>query len=304
MTEQVRLATTSARLQSAAYKLRWGLRAVGLKETIRGAARLTALRLWRPAHASVALRSGPVLDFAYPSQFPPILVMFGDLIDPEYAFLRKVSRPDWVVADVGAAIGQFAVFAARLPVAMVHAFEPSAANVATLEHNIARNGITERVKVHRLALSNADGESIFETAGCTWMGHLGNASGTGERVAVRTLSGELERAGVGHLSVLKVNVSGFEPQVLEGAESFLAEGRADILILLLGLPSLPWYAKIAAYGYRFFYYHPQENALYEVTAFDEHSVLDHRPWPARHIIAVSNAAIANGALSGVRIRVA
>lgn len=64
------------------------------------------------------------------------------------------------------------------------------------------------------------------------------------------------------------------------------------MILLLGLGSLPWYAGLAAYGYRFFYYHPNENVLYEVTAFDADSVLEHRPWPTRNIIAVHRSAMA------------
>ncbi|MBF9233906.1 FkbM family methyltransferase [Microvirga alba] len=228
--------------------------------------------------------------------------MFGDLIDPEFSFLSHVSRPDWVVVDVGAAIGQFAVFAATLPSAIVHAFEPSAANVATLRRNVERNRVVERVKIHQLALSNADGESTFEATERTWMGRLSDVpSEGGEVVAVRTLSGELKRSDVTHISVLKVNVSGFEPQVFEGAETVLAGGNADILILLLGLPSLPWYEKIASYGYRFFYYHPRERRLYEVSSFDERSVLSHRPWPARHIIAVHQSAIAAGVISTVEI---
>ncbi|MGO4706493.1 FkbM family methyltransferase [Microvirga sp. 2MCAF38] len=302
ITAQRRFEETAGRLQSAAHKLRWGMRAVGVAETIRGAARLMTLRLRRPPRSMVALRSGPVLEFDYPSQFPPVLVMFGDLIDPEYAFLREVSRPDWVIADVGAAIGQFTVFAARLPAATVHAFEPSGANVATLQRNLARNGVLERVTIHQLALSNADGQSIFETTGHTWMSRLSDAPAeNGEVVTVRTLPDQLQRSGIAHLSVLKVNVAGFEPQVLEGAEPFLAEGKADILILLLGLPSLPWYEKISRHGYRFFYYHPLERSLYEVKAFDERSVLDHRPWPARHIIAIHDSAIAR-TLSSVKIR--
>jgi hypothetical protein len=63
------------------------------------------------------------------------------------------------------------------------------------------------------------------------------------------------------------------------------------LILLLGLGSLPWYARLATYVYRFFYYHPNENVLYEVTAFDADSVLEHRPRPARNIIAVHRSAM-------------
>src|SRR5690606_37801109 len=163
-----------------------------------------------PRRSEVRLRSGSVVEFDYPSQFPPVLVMFGDLIDPEFAFLREVAEQDWTVADVGAAIGQFSLFAASLPGALVHAFEPSSRNVATLERNLARNGLAGRVVVHRLALSSADGEASFETTPQTWMSRLSPAPGPGtEAVPVRRLSGIMDELAIGRLSVLKINVAGF-----------------------------------------------------------------------------------------------
>jgi FkbM family methyltransferase len=303
MSLQAKTGATFARLQSGAHKLRWGVRVVGLGEALRGAVRLIGVRLRNPKSSEIQLRSGPVLEFDYPRQFPPTLVMFGDLIDPEFAFLREVARPDWVIADVGAAIGQFTMFAATLPTAHVHSFEPSSVNIATLGRNIARNGVADRVSVHQLALSNTDGEASFETTELTWMSRLSAGSGQGgEMVGVRTLTGEFARLGLSHVAVLKVNVAGFEPEVIEGAMPFLGEGRADILILLLGLASLPWYARVAALGYRFFYYHPGERRLYEVTSFDEDAVLGHRPWPARHIIGIHARAIAAGIIAGFDIR--
>ncbi|WEX75007.1 FkbM family methyltransferase [Sinorhizobium numidicum] len=235
------------------------------------------------------MRCGPVLEFGFPSQVPHVLLAFGDFIDPEYAFLRKIYRPGWIVADVGAAIGQFSVFAATLPAAKVHAFEPSSANVAALSRNIVRNGVSDRVEVHRIAFSNAEFEANFETRANAWLSGI-SETGT-ELVSVRTLTADFRRLGLDHVSVLKINVAGYEPQVIEGADAFLAKGGADILILLLGLASLPWYARLAANGYRFFYFHPNENALYEVTAFDADSVLAHRPWPARNIIAIHQSAM-------------
>lgn len=291
-----------ARLRALAGKLRWGVRVVGVGSTLRGAARVAALRLARPARSEIRLRGGPVLEFDYPSQFPPGLMLFGDLIDPEFAFLREIAAPGWMVVDVGAAIGQFAMFATTLPGARVHAFEPSLANVRTLTRNARRNGVAGRVAIHQLALSNSEGEARFATADRTFTSGLARGDAAdGELVRVRTLTGVMDTLGIGHVDVLKVNVAGFEPAVLEGARTFLAAGRADVLIVLLGLDSLPWYATIAALGYRFFYYHPRQRTLFEVTAFDAPAVLDHRPWPARHIIGLRAAALP-GLAAGLPIR--
>lgn len=297
-----RIDRAAARSNNVVHKLSWGIRAVGIRSALRGSFRLLKLRLNRPPQSQISLRSGPVLRFSYPSQFPQTLVMFGDFIDPEYAFLREVARPDWVIADVGAAIGQFAIYTAKLPCSLVHAFEPSGANVVTFLQNIACNGVCDKVKVHRVALSDSSGEAVFETLGQTWMSQISShAAQKGEVVPVRTLSEELEHLGISHLSVLKVNVAGFEPKVLAGATAFLEAGGADILILLLGLPSLAWYEKISLCGYRFFYYQPVKKTLFEVKSFDEECVLRQQPWPARHIIAVHSSAIAKGICSPISV---
>lgn len=283
----------------AAGKLGWGIRTVGIGATLRGAVRLAVMRIRRPRQSEITLKSGAILEFEFPSQFPSALVLFGDLIDPEFSFLREVVRHDWIVVDVGAAIGQFTVFAARLPVARVYAFEPSGLNVRTLERNIARNNVSDRVQISQSALSNTQEEAHFETTACAWMSRLGST--TGEVVRVQKLPDALNALGLTRISVLKINVAGFEPEVLEGAQPVLAAGRADILILLLGLESLKWYARIASLGYRFFYYHPKMRTLHEVRSFTQSDVLDHRPWPARHIIAIRSAAIAQGIVSDIGI---
>ena len=269
-------------------KLLWGVRAVGLAASATGAFRVAWLLLRSPRHSRIRLRSGPVLEFDYPSQFPGVLVMFGDLIDPEYQFLRAVAGREWVIVDVGAAIGQFALFAATLPDAVVHAFEPSSANVTTLRSNIFRNGAQSRVTLHRMALSDHDGAACFETEASAWMSHLADRPRSrGEWVPVRTLGRAMAELGISRISVLKINVAGSEPDVLEGAMRVFEEQRVDIMIMLLGVPSLPYYARISMLGYRFFFYDPGRNSLHEVDPFHRASILGRRPWPARHVIALS-----------------
>ncbi|MGV8854178.1 MAG: FkbM family methyltransferase [Devosia sp.] len=282
-------------LRRGAAKLGWGLRVVGPLAAVQGFWRLARVWLIRPTQAEVKLRSGPVLEFDYPGQFPPALLAFGDFIDPEFDFLRDVVAPDGMILDVGAAIGQFSMFAAIcLPDATVHAFEPSSANVKTLNRNIVRNGVEKRVIVHQAALSNREETARFATTPKAWMSQLAAADSLdphSELVGVHTLTATLKSLRLDHVDVLKINVAGFEPAVLEGAMPCLAAGQVDILIVLLGLRSLALYETIAGLDYRFFYYHPPKRTLFEVTSFDETAVLDHRPWPARHIIAIRSGAL-------------
>lgn len=250
-------------------KLRWGMRVVGARATVVGLARLAVLRVRRPRRYTVALRSGGRLSFDYPAQLVPMLVVFGDLIDPEYAFLREIAKPDWTVVDAGAAVGQFTVFAAGLPVRVVHAYEPSSANVHSLEANIAQNAATERVVVHRTALSDSDGTASFPVAANSYLGRLDSTAVEGhDLVQVRTLAGELETLGISRLTVLKANVAGFEPSVFAGAQEPLSRGDVDILVMLIGEQSLPWYARLESYGYRLFFYQPLRRELSAVRTGD------------------------------------
>lgn len=293
------MSTVQARAANAVGKLGWGLRAAGPTAALVGAARMGALRARRPSRAVVRARSGFELEFAYPEQMPTVLVAFGDLIDPEYDVLRDLARPDWVVLDVGAAIGQLTVFSARLPVGHVHAYEPSSANLATLHANLRRNRVEGLVTVHRTALGAAAGRALFTTTGEAMVSglHQGPAGGEVEEVEVVRLDEEVVRLGLERVDLLKVNVAGYEPAVLSGAEGLLSRGGTDVLVLLLGLESLDHYARLAGHGYRFFFAHPRRHELHECRRFDA-SMLDVRPWPARHVIGIHRDALERGVASG------
>jgi len=295
MEDNPSLRRLAAPICAGVAKLRWGARTVGWMATALGGLRLFRLWLMRPPTVEVRLRnSGIVLGFAYPTQLVPALVVFGDLIDLEYAFLAAVARPGWTFLDVGAAIGQFTVFAASSKSGRVHAFEPGSENLATLRSNIARNGIGDRVTIHQLALSNRTGEAEFATASNPFMSRLDRTGPTtGERVAVDTLTNVVERLGIDHVSVLKINVAGFEPEVIEGAMPILAQERVDVLILLIGRQSYKAYREIAGLGYRLFFFHPRSQRLHEISSIDDEGLIVNRPWPARHVLAIRAKAIAS-----------
>lgn len=294
------------RLRSGVHKLRWGAATVGISATVRGLFRYAWLRLRRPETIEVTLRSGGSLIADVPGQVVPTLIIFGDPIDPEYPFLRRIARADWVVVDVGAAIGQFTVFGARLGVHVVHACEPSDANLVALRRNLERNDVSDHVVVHRLALSNTTGESVFATAPTTYLSRLDLVDRAsphaldGAPVPVRPLSDATTAWRVDHINVLKVNVAGFEPEVLSGADALFEAGDVDIMIALVGAGSLPCYVRMAGLGYRFFFFHPREVTLYEMHRFDDR-FLAWRPSPARHVIAVHSQAIADGVLGTIPI---
>lgn len=294
------LGLSRKRMTRIAAKVRWGIRSVGLVPAVVGAIRLAALRGRRPRSAVLRLRSGPELEFEYPRQLVPALVVFGDYIDPEYEFLKRVARDDWVVIDVGAAIGQFSVFVAMLPVAAVHAYEPSAENLLTLERNISRNHVTDRITVHGRVLAARVGETTFRTAGNPYLSRPGEtgSSTRDEILLASTLDIELTERGLSRFDCLKLNVAGYEGEVLEGARESLAAQRADFLIILISESSLGWFGRLEECGYRFYFFHPQQHRLHRVRGAAEISAAD-RPWPARHVIGISGRALDEGLVGAI-----
>jgi FkbM family methyltransferase len=107
----------------------------------------------------------------------------------------------------------------------VHAFEPLPRNIAKLERLREENGLSQ-VTVHPFALGAENGTAELRLPG---VGGGAYASFTASwidegrlEVEVRTVDGVLDGAAP---SLMKIDVEGFEHQVLQGASKTLAEHR-------------------------------------------------------------------------------
>ncbi len=158
-----------------------------------------------------------------------------DAFAAELRQLAAAPAPDGppVVVDVGANIGVFTVLAAQAGQGQwrVHAFEPSADTVATLQANLAANNCPPAwVSIHQACVGNVDGHTLFSVGGVpTGRRALGRGEGGGRAVrAVRldtALAGERLR-----VRLVKVDTEGHEPEVLAGARAVLGAARATVLL--------------------------------------------------------------------------
>ncbi|WP_345294860.1 FkbM family methyltransferase [Luteimonas vadosa] len=142
-----------------------------------------------------------------------------------------------VFVDVGANIGWFSLQAARCGgVSRVLAVEPDAGNQQLLQANIERNGLGGRIeavacaagaepglaRLHRYKASNRGRHSLLvqHGQGSSW-------------VPVERVDTLLVRLGLGEapIAAIKVDVEGYEPWVLAGAERALA--RCEALLVEL-----------------------------------------------------------------------
>jgi len=167
------------------------------------------------------------------------------LFEKEPATLKWMGAlgQDAILADIGANVGMYSIWAAKVGGARVWAFEPEAQNFALLNRNILLNGLGERVRAYCVALSDRAGYSELHLSG-TDAGGSNHAYGEAldfkleamQAAHVQGCAGATldELVGAGVLpqpSHIKIDVDGFEHKVAAGAARTLRDARLRSMIV-------------------------------------------------------------------------
>jgi FkbM family methyltransferase len=212
-----------------------------------------------------ALSLGPdrVFTFAYADTlvrmhlpFAPRDVVQGQILrhggfyeTPQLAEIRPMIPPGAVIADIGANIGNHAVFFALLcGAARIHAFEPMRVTSGILRRNLALNGIEDCVTVHDVALGPASGTAALLRYPS---GNIGAAAVDPARPGAYRVE-PLDAFGLERLDFVKMDVEGGFVGALEGAAGTLARCRPPVWIELRERQNEiePGTAALAKLGYR------------------------------------------------------
>jgi len=142
---------------------------------------------------------------------------------PQMAVWQRRLRPGDLFVDVGANVGTYTILAADLGASVV-AVEAAPDAAALLRENVALNGF-EDVKVVEAAAGASNGLVRF-TEGFDDLNRI-DPEGTAEvqQVTLDSLIGDQQVAG------LKVDVEGFELEILKGAARALEEHRIELMQL-------------------------------------------------------------------------
>jgi FkbM family methyltransferase len=163
----------------------------------------------------------------------------GDLDRKITWICSKLIRPGDTVLDIGANIGLITVLMARLvgQTGHVHAFEPNPMLVQLLRDVIEHNGF-EHVRLHPVALgSHADTLDLYIPRN-----NCGSASLVRRRefgdcdlisVSVEQLSNIATQNSIRSVRLIKIDVEGFEAEVLRGARTWLQSTRPDAILFEL-----------------------------------------------------------------------
>lgn len=170
-------------------------------------------------------------------------------------------RPGGVFVDVGANCGYFSMLAAGLTGASgrIFSFEPNPPVFRELADHVERNGLHGRVRAFELALSDrADSRTLFVTprhSGLSTLvtdsivaaGHFGVAS----TVVVNTITFDewREQQSIDHVDLMKIDVEGFEAEVLAGMVDSLRARRIARLVCETNWDS-PAHRRLVLLGFR------------------------------------------------------
>jgi FkbM family methyltransferase len=140
------------------------------------------------------------------------------------------------VLDIGANIGAYSVpIAKAFPDVEVHAFEPGSLALSRLRRNLLLNGL-KNVRIHEVGVGSASETLEFHSYGLADLGlssfiRSGRKGCLPEKLPVEIVTLDDVCAGLERdITVIKIDVQGYEFHVLEGARSLINKKRPYILM--------------------------------------------------------------------------
>jgi len=157
-----------------------------------------------------------------------LIYLEGERFIAELPLVRDLARPGYTVVDVGANIGYYTLlFESVVGVTgRIVAFEPEPDNLAELRVNVEKNSL-RNVTIEPCAVGARSGTVAF-ARGINGGVRDDAVSSTGDEVRVPLVT--LDEALSGAVDLIKIDVEGYEEEVLRGATRTLRTQRPALFV--------------------------------------------------------------------------
>lgn len=188
----------------------------------------------------------------------------------EMLFVMHYLRTEDTFVDVGANIGVYSVLASGISGAKSLSFEPIPSTFANLKRNMHYNNLQDRSELFNLGVGDKEETLIFSNA-LDAINHVINEndfSGPVTHVPVNSLDNLLLNKNV---NLLKIDVEGFEANVINGASETLKRPELKVIIMETNGLSDQYefgqnylHNKLLDLGFLPYNYHPAQRTLTEI----------------------------------------
>lgn len=195
------------------------------------------MKRWLSASSELVWAKSPGGDLRVPldDYLGRAVYLFGDL-DPKVTWvLRQVLKPGDIVFDVGANLGLLSLLTAKLvgPAGHIHAFEPNPELCRLFEATVLHNSLTN-VTLHPFALGASEGSLNLHiptsNSGAASLIHTSRPDTYVRSVPVKRLDDVTFQEPILKIALLKIDVEGFELEVLKGAQRILENIHPETIL--------------------------------------------------------------------------
>lgn len=186
----------------------------------------------------------------------------------DMAFLLHFLRPDDKFVDIGANVGSYTILGASEIEAQTTSFEPIPDTFKILESNILINRINDRVTALNIGLGATKGTLEFTKS----QGPVNHVATENEKDTISVPVEVFDNIiNIDHPTLIKIDVEGFETEVLKGMSMALANDNLKAIIIELngsgkryGYDDAQIHKKLLSNGFNPFRYDPFNRKLYQL----------------------------------------
>lgn len=183
-----------------------------------------------------ACRHGEIRYFSTDDTIGQALELYGEWAEADVHLMSQIVRPGDIVIEAGANIGTHTLALAQIvgERGCVHAFEPSPWAYSLLAANLASNGVTS-VQTYQACVGAASGKLGFPMVSPRQITNLGAVGfHTIESLPEAEMRDcplvSIDSLALSRIDLIKIDVEGYELEVLEGAMASIAALRPTIFI--------------------------------------------------------------------------